>query len=420
MAVIILLVGMFVFTPGQAKASALHPLLANYEELKAGYPFINNLLATQGTTGVNDELMKAWIADVELELNDEIINQSTNLADKNRLIAIAQATFEPKIIALDPPKVEAQKHKEVFNALVAVYGKEIYDCVVGGKDLPQDIKDFLNHVKEILMRYMVVAEPPAGEYPGPLKVILSSFTKDASIYYTLDGSNPTIYSKKYFNPFVFEYKHNPVLLKGMASKNGVNSEPAAFDYKILPPPQVIALTPPDKATSVGLNAVVSATFDLDVKAGDLSGVTMKTGGLTVEGISASLTGRVLTIAHPGLSPSRAYIVTIPAGTVRSILYDTVNDLITWQFSTSAGPPAPVLKAPKNGSTVDTLTPTLEWNAVAGENATYALQAATSSSFSASTLVVDVSGLTATNSTCPKLQANKTYYWRVNATNELGA
>ncbi|HBQ28042.1 MAG TPA: hypothetical protein DD719_01195, partial [Desulfotomaculum sp.] len=155
---------------------------------------------------------------------------------------------------------------------------------------------------------------------------------------TLDGSNPTIYSKKYFNPFVFEYKHSPVLLKGMASKNGVNSEPAAFDYKILPPPQVIALTPPDKATSVGLNAVVSATFDLDVKAADLSGVTMKTGGLTVEGISASLTGRVLTIAHPGLSPSRAYIVTIPAGTVRSILYDTVNDLITWQFSTSAGPP----------------------------------------------------------------------------------
>ncbi|HBQ28635.1 MAG TPA: hypothetical protein DD719_04410, partial [Desulfotomaculum sp.] len=148
-------------------------------------------MATQETTGVNDELMKAWIADVELELDDEIINQSTNLADKNRLIAIAQATFEPKIIALDPPKVEAQKHKEVFNALVAVYGKEIYDCVVGGKDLPQDIKDFLNHVKEILMRYMVVAEPPAGEYPGPLKVIPSSFTKEASIYYTLDGSNPT-------------------------------------------------------------------------------------------------------------------------------------------------------------------------------------------------------------------------------------
>jgi hypothetical protein len=238
---LVVLVGIFLFVPLDAQAGPLHPLLDNYEELKASYPFIDNLLATQKTTGVNDELIKAWIADVELELDDEIINQATNLADKNRLIAIAQATFEPKIIALDPPKVEAQKHKEVFNALVAVYGKEIYDCIVGGKDLPQDIKDFLNHAKEILMRYMVVAEPPSGEYPGPLKVILRSFTKGASIYYTLDGSNPTINSKKYFNPFVFEYKHSPVLVQGIASKNGVNSEPAKFDYKILPPPQVIAV-----------------------------------------------------------------------------------------------------------------------------------------------------------------------------------
>ena len=318
LSVLIFLGGMLAFIPGQAKASAQHPLLNDYDELKAGYPFINNLLATQGATGVSDELIKVWLSDVELELDNQIFNQSTNLADKDKLISIVQETFEPNIISFNPPKVEADKNKEVFNALIAVYGKEIYDCIMGGEDLPQDVKDLLNHIKEILINYMIIAEPPAGGYKSPLEVALSSFTEGASIFYTLDGSNPTVYSNKYLQQLVFECKDSPVLLKAIASKNGENSETKMFNYQILDKPSV-----------------------------------------------------------------------------------------------------PVLKAPSNGSTVDKLTPVLEWNAVAGESVTYAVQVGTSSSFSASTLAANVTGLSSTNYTCSKLQSNKTYYWRVNAANELG-
>ena len=403
-----------------AEAAHFHPLLDNYDDFKINYEFINKLLAT----GLTEELLKAWIGDVELVLDNQIINKEVDLANLQTLQNIALSTFD---ITLSP--LGAKRHKEVFNALIIVYGKEIKDCIFGGADLPADIKLFLAQVKTILCNYMVIADPPSGEYPGELAVALKSFTENADIYYTLDGSNPAYFGKMYQSPLKLNEQDSPISLKAIAVKNNVKSDPVEFNYIILPPPPAPiakSFTPPKNAQGIAINTEVSVTFDLGIVVNDLTGITIKSGGETLNGINASVTGNVLKIEHPDFAYGKYYTVTILAGAVKNEAYNTLNKLTYWSFKTlqglqpPAGPPAPVLNAPKNGSTVDTLTPTLEWNAVAGENTTYALQVATSSSFSASSLVVDISGLTATNSTCPKLQANKTYYWRVNDTNELGA
>jgi hypothetical protein len=44
--------------------------------------------------------------------------------------------------------------------------------------------------------------PKAGSYTGSQVVKLSDDTKGAAIYYTIDGSQPTQYSKKYAGAFV--------------------------------------------------------------------------------------------------------------------------------------------------------------------------------------------------------------------------
>ena len=64
-------------------------------------------------------------------------------------------------------------------------------------------------------------------------------------------------------------------------------------------------------------------------------------GAKVSG-EAALTGNRLTIMHTGLANSAAYTVTIPANSVRSVVYSTYNDDISWSFTTIAAPaPVPV-------------------------------------------------------------------------------
>jgi uncharacterized lipoprotein YddW (UPF0748 family) len=89
---------------------------------------------------------------------------------------------------------------------------------------------------------------------------------------------------------------------------------------------------------------------------------------------------------------------------------------TSNFRTGS-PVAPQLVAPVNYATNVPLAPSLTWNRAAGA-LTYRMQVATSFDFTV--LVKDTSGLTDSVLTVGPLQLATIYFWRVNATNALGA
>jgi len=63
------------------------------------------------------------------------------------------------------------------------------------------------------------ANPPGGEYNNSQIVMLNTTTIDASIYFTLDGSNPTVNNSKYTDPILVEMGQT---LKAYAVKTGWN------------------------------------------------------------------------------------------------------------------------------------------------------------------------------------------------------
>ncbi|MDD6763447.1 MAG: S-layer homology domain-containing protein [Clostridiales bacterium] len=75
-----------------------------------------------------------------------------------------------------------------------------------------------------------VASVAAGEYTGTKKVSLSTKTKDAEIYYTTDGTTPTVKSTKYTKEISITKTST---LKAIAVKNGVVSKSVmSVDYTI--------------------------------------------------------------------------------------------------------------------------------------------------------------------------------------------
>lgn len=100
------------------------------------------------------------------------------------------------------------------------------------------------------------------------------------------------------------------------------------------PPEVVSTSPGDGATGVAPGAVVRANFNEDIQEGanfgdiDLDGAT---------GVSASIDGNILTIAHNSFTYNTAYEVTIPAGAVDDLADNPLGADYTWSFTTMREP-----------------------------------------------------------------------------------
>ncbi|MBA4535216.1 chitobiase/beta-hexosaminidase C-terminal domain-containing protein [Brevibacillus halotolerans] len=83
---------------------------------------------------------------------------------------------------------------------------------------------------QIISVLNVKAFPAPGTVAPGTAVTISTETPDATVYYTTDGTTPTVTSTKYSGPIIMK---EPVLLKAIAVKAGLNnSEISSFNYTI--------------------------------------------------------------------------------------------------------------------------------------------------------------------------------------------
>lgn len=95
------------------------------------------------------------------------------------------------------------------------------------------------------------------------------------------------------------------------------------------PPTVLSTTPEADAPSEAIDVVVNATFSEDIQAGDnFAGIAIS----EATGVSASIDGVTLTIAHDAFAYETSYTVTIPAGAVKDLAGNPLAEAKVWSFT----------------------------------------------------------------------------------------
>lgn len=98
------------------------------------------------------------------------------------------------------------------------------------------------------------------------------------------------------------------------------------------------------------------------------------------------------------------------------LLDTKTVNVATVSAPTSPPAVPTLSSPPNGATGVAIPVTLSWNAATGA-ASYRVQVALDSTFV--NVAFDQANIQVTQVTVGNLQANTQYFWRVNATNQIG-
>lgn len=108
------------------------------------------------------------------------------------------------------------------------------------------------------------------------------------------------------------------------------------------PPAVVSTEPVNDATSVTVNKTISVTFSEEVQAGTAyDSIAVKdAAGKAVE-VTKSITGKVLGIKpNANLAYSTKYTVVIPAGAVKDLAGNALEQSYTFGFTTEAAPVTP--------------------------------------------------------------------------------
>ena len=72
--------------------------------------------------------------------------------------------------------------------------------------------------------------PISGTYYEPVEVYMTCLTGDAKIYYTTDGSSPTVNSTLYTAPFTIPFELGNTVVKAISAKDGKISEETTVSY----------------------------------------------------------------------------------------------------------------------------------------------------------------------------------------------
>jgi len=124
------------------------------------------------------------------------------------------------------------------------------------------------------------------------------------------------------------------------------------------PPTVVSTIPEVDALDVPIDAVVSATFNEDIRAGDnFSGIAISEATV----VSVTIDGAILTIAHDAFAYETLYEVTIPAGAVNDLADLPLAEAKVWSFTTGTvdiTPPTVVSTIPEADATSVAITATV--------------------------------------------------------------
>jgi sugar lactone lactonase YvrE len=174
------------------------------------------------------------------------------------------------------------------------------------------IADTYNYrIREVTFTTPTAATPafsvPAGTYTTPQSVVLTDATPNSTIYYTIDGSAPSVSSNAYTTPITVSAS---ITIKAIAIAAGYNqSAVASAAYVItLPPP-----TPSVTSMSPQLTSAGSAQFTLTVNGSGFtsaSSVYWGTSALTTQFVSATQ----LTATVPASDLTAAGVVAITVQT----------------------------------------------------------------------------------------------------------
>lgn len=107
-------------------------------------------------------------------------------------------------------------------------------------------------------------DPASGSFAGTVTVSLATATAGATIYFTLDGSAPTVTSTKYTEPLVLTTSKT---IKALATKSGLaDSEVRSSSYTITLPAAAAVTFSPSEGTYTATQSVTlsTATPDADI------------------------------------------------------------------------------------------------------------------------------------------------------------
>lgn len=224
----------------------------------------------------------------------------------------------------------------IYDTTVAsVYSNILTALDAGITDITATINNVTSNILTVTVRPgMPTADPPAGSYTGAQDVELSA-EEGAYIYYTIDGSEPTVQSGVYYEgPIAVSVD---TIIKAIAFKNGVTSPVATFSYSITityPKPQVTSTVPDNESVDVAIDSEITVTFDTSIELANADAITIN--GAPVGSANITINGNELTIAHTAFAYNTSYTVSLAAGSVKSIASGTENDDYSWSFTTSVG------------------------------------------------------------------------------------
>jgi hypothetical protein len=204
--------------------------------------------------------------------------------------------------------------------------------------------------------------------------------------------------------------------EAVVNLDGIPNEEIRWEFTtIMLPPVVTTQTPADGAIGLGLSRPPVASFNQNVDAGNLSGITItrQSDGAELD-VNAELEHNRLIIEHDGFEQFADYRVTIPENVVRNA--DLVgNEPYSWTFTTIWAEPEQVaLQLPIDRTGSVAVQPKMEWEAALHADS-YQIQVSTDIEFIE---LIDDSEITngLSYELTEVLENNQLYFWRVSAKN----
>ena len=148
------------------------------------------------------------------ELEDRINNLQNDVDNKNTQIATLQAQISEK----DSEITDLENQIDEKNAQISSLHSQI-------ANLESEIDD----LKFLLG--VPIFSPPSGTYRDAQKVTIATSLSGAEIYYTLDGSDPTVDSLKYSEP-IKVCRNGTTTIRSVAIKEGLPTSAATATYTI--------------------------------------------------------------------------------------------------------------------------------------------------------------------------------------------